>query len=134
MTSPELFDLIELIVDVPKAGLRIGDQGNIVEIMGEGQGYMVEFVDDEGYTTHLIFLEPQTFLVVRRHEKKENVSTAEQTAEITARLPDENSQRILDFVRYQYARTVPPSDAEAFDGSFVDAQQDQRERELVAAD
>ena len=134
MTKPEMFDLVEMIVDAPKAGLRVGDQGNIIEIFGDGQEYMVEFIDDEGYTTHLINLEPRTFVVAHRHQMKEPVSAIDQIGDIVARLSEEHAQRILDFVRYQYAHAVPPSEAEAFDGSFVDEQQNQPARELVAAD
>ena len=37
MTEPELFDVIELLVDLPAFNLRVGEGGAIVECLGDGK-------------------------------------------------------------------------------------------------
>ena len=44
MTKPELFDIIELLVDVPEYNLKVGTQGTIVECY-EDQSYEIEFTN-----------------------------------------------------------------------------------------
>lgn len=36
MTEPELFDVIELLVDLPAFNLRVRERGAIVECFGDG--------------------------------------------------------------------------------------------------
>ncbi len=144
MTKPQLFDLVELIVDIPQselpepeipgAELRIGDRGNIVEVLGDHEAYIVEFLDDEGYTYHWPMLEPYTFVVVWQDATREYVPLAEQIADLAARLPESAAQSIADFARFQYARTVPFRSAEWTEASSAAVQQNQPERELIAAD
>ena len=144
MIKPALFDLVEVVVDIPKdempepempgVELGIGLQGYIVEIFGDHEAYMVEFLDEEGHTTHLTTLYAEMVTVVWQREAKKDVPIAEQIANLVARLPESTSQGILDFARFQYARTVPFRSAEWSDGSSAAAQQNQPEHELVAAD
>ncbi|MBW4547956.1 MAG: DUF4926 domain-containing protein [Symplocastrum torsivum CPER-KK1] len=49
MTEPELFDVIELLVDLPEYNLRSGVQGAIVECYPGGT-YEVEFSNKDGET------------------------------------------------------------------------------------
>jgi Domain of unknown function (DUF4926) len=46
MTAPELFDVIELLVDLPESNLRAGERGAIVECFRDGK-YEVEFTNSE---------------------------------------------------------------------------------------
>jgi hypothetical protein len=48
-----------LTEDLPKGGLRAGDTGTVVAVLGEGAAFMVEFLDEEGYTTALPTLRPE---------------------------------------------------------------------------
>ena len=143
MIKPAIFDLVEVVVDIPKdempepempgVELGIGSQGYIVEIFGDHEAYMVEFLDEEGYTTHLTTLYAEMVTVVWQRETKKDVPVAEQIANLVARLPEPTAQNILDFARFQHARTVPFRSAESTDESIVEPQ-NQPERELVAAD
>ena len=47
MKSPELLDVVELLVNLPEDGLRVGTQGTIVECYGD-DAYEVEFVNGAG--------------------------------------------------------------------------------------
>ena len=47
----QLFDVVVLTENLPQEKLRRGNMGVIVEILDEKEGiFIVEFVDDEGYT------------------------------------------------------------------------------------
>ncbi|MDO8614277.1 MAG: DUF4926 domain-containing protein [Dehalococcoidia bacterium] len=50
MSKFKLFDIVVLRRDLPEEGLRAGDTGAIVELF-EGQGAIVEFLDEAGDTT-----------------------------------------------------------------------------------
>ncbi|NJR48107.1 MAG: DUF4926 domain-containing protein, partial [Hyellaceae cyanobacterium CSU_1_1] len=43
MTQPELFDVVELLIDLPESNLRAGVQGAIVECY-QDNNYEVEFL------------------------------------------------------------------------------------------
>ena len=44
---PELFDLVELLVNLPADNLSIGDRGAIVECLDETH-FEIEFTNEEG--------------------------------------------------------------------------------------
>ena len=46
MTKPELFDIIELLVDVPEYNLKVETQCTIVECY-EDQSYEIEFANSQ---------------------------------------------------------------------------------------
>ncbi|MCS6927815.1 MAG: DUF4926 domain-containing protein, partial [Candidatus Binatia bacterium] len=60
---PDLFDVVELIVDIPARGLRAGMQGTIVQCHA-GDAYEVEFANDVGETVDFLALRPEQFIVV----------------------------------------------------------------------
>lgn len=97
------------------------------------EAFLVEFVDDEGYTYFFTDLKPETFVVVWQDATRKYVPLAEQIADLAARLPESAAQSIADFARFQYARTVSFRSAERTEEASAD-QQAQPERELVAAD
>lgn len=44
MIEPKLFDIVELLVDLPESNLRLGARGAIVDCYSDGN-YEVEFSD-----------------------------------------------------------------------------------------
>jgi hypothetical protein len=65
MGSPELFDVVELLVNLPEQGLQVGAQGAIVEIYGD-RSCEVEFVNRAGETIALVVLSVGQFVVAWR--------------------------------------------------------------------
>jgi Domain of unknown function (DUF4926) len=47
MSSPELFDVVELLLNLPEQGLQVGAQGAIVDIYDDGS-CEVEFANGAG--------------------------------------------------------------------------------------
>lgn len=100
---PDLFDVVELIVDMPEHGLRAGMQGTIVQCYA-GDAYEVEFTDEAGETVDFLALRPEQFIVVWQAKTKQWVPVAEQVAALTAHLPEEAREEVLDFARFLQAR------------------------------
>ncbi|MGK7871815.1 MAG: DUF4926 domain-containing protein [Xenococcaceae cyanobacterium] len=69
MTDPELFDVIELLVDLPDFNLRAGIQGAIVECFDSGK-YEVEFTNQDGETLALCTLSSAQFMVIWKAKTK----------------------------------------------------------------
>ena len=46
----ELLDTVALIADVPAHGLTAGEVGAVVEVLGNGRAFEVEFCDNAGVT------------------------------------------------------------------------------------
>lgn len=103
---PELFDVIELIVDLPEQGLYAGMVGTIVEIHQEGTAYEVEFADDEGRAVNLLALRREQFLVIWRSRTQAWVPPADRVTELVSRLPEETAAQVLDFARFLNARLL----------------------------
>lgn len=103
MTEPELFDAIELLVDLPKAKLRAGMRGAIVECYGDDK-YEVEFPDEEGETLALCTLSSEQFIVIWKAKKQSWLSISEQIAAAINNLPEERQKEVLDFARSLYQR------------------------------
>ncbi len=64
MIEPELFDVIELLVDLPEENLRAGVRGAIVECYEDGK-YEVEFTNQEGETLALSTLSSEQIITFR---------------------------------------------------------------------
>lgn len=103
MTQPELFDVIELLVDLPEDNLRAGVQGAVVECY-EHNNYEVEFTNQEGETLALCTLSSKQFMVVWKVKTKSWLSVSEQVAAVISHLPDERKREVLDFARSLYQR------------------------------
>lgn len=104
---PDLFDVIELTVDIPGRGLHVGIQGTIVHCH-PGDVYEIEFTDEAGETLDFLALRPEQFIVVWRAKAKEWVSTAERIAALMAPLSEGAEQEVLDFARFLRARRQQP--------------------------
>ena len=96
---PDMFDVIELIVDAPEQGLYAGLQGTIV-MRYPGEAYEVEFTDQAGVTRALLALRPHEFVVVWRASTGAPVPIAEQIASLVEALPENAGREVLDFARF----------------------------------
>ncbi|MEK7793564.1 MAG: DUF4926 domain-containing protein [Candidatus Hydrogenedentota bacterium] len=70
----KLFDLVALLRDLPGTALVAGNVGTIVEVLSDGDAYLVEFGGASGETFAIEPLRPQDFLVLRYEPQSANVS------------------------------------------------------------
>ncbi len=101
MIKPELFDLVELLVDLPEYNLMIGEQGTIVEDYNDGY-YEIEFSNDLGETIALCSLPIQRFIIIWKARSKTWLSLTEKLTALIDKLPKEKQQKVLDFTRSLY--------------------------------
>jgi hypothetical protein len=101
--KPDLFDVVELLVDLPEQHLRMGARGAIVHCHPDN-ACEVEFTSEAGETLALCSLSPQEFIVVWRAKTQSWVPIAEQVAALVARLPERGEQEVLDYARFLHAR------------------------------
>jgi hypothetical protein len=73
--KPELFDVVELLVDLPDSNLSIGEQGAIVECLDDSN-YEVEFTNQYGETVAICTLNFEQFRVVWQAKTKRKVEAA----------------------------------------------------------
>jgi hypothetical protein len=102
---PDLFDVIELIVDLPEHGLRAGMQGTVVHCHSESV-CEIEFVNEDGETIALLPLHRDQFIVIWRARTREWVPLSERMAELIARLPEDMALEVLDFARFLHAKRL----------------------------
>ena len=99
MTEADLFDVIELLVDLPEYNLRAGNQGAIVECYNDDQ-YEVEFTNSDGESLALLTLDSRHFIVVWKANKKNWLPVSQRVADITIHLSEERQQEVLNFARF----------------------------------
>lgn len=61
----QLLEVVALTADVPEAHLRRGQVGTVVEILGGGSAFEVEFSDQDGQTYASLGLRPEQLMVLR---------------------------------------------------------------------
>ena len=98
MKNPELFDVIELLTDLPSHSLSAGDRGAICEKYDNSQ-YEVEFTNSDGESIAVVALSIDSFVVVWRSTSKTWVPIAEKIQAIISVLPEENLSKVFDFAR-----------------------------------
>ena len=98
---PELFDVVEVIADIPEYKLYAGMQGTIVAAHSR-DAYEVEFTDESGETLALLALHPHHFIVVWSAGMP--VSIAEQVTTLMKTLPESAGQEVLNYARFLSAR------------------------------
>lgn len=103
MTEPEIFDVIELLIDLPEDNLSVGVRGAIVECYG-ARKYEVEFTNEDGESLALCTLSPEQFMVVWKAKTKSWLSVSEQIAATVSHLSEERQQEVLNFARSLYQR------------------------------
>ncbi len=98
MKNPELFDVIELLVDLPAHSLFAGDRGAICEEYDNSQ-YEVEFTNSDGDSIALVALSTDSFIVVWRSASQTWVPISEKIQAIVSTLPEENRSKVFEFTR-----------------------------------
>ncbi len=105
MQSVTLFDVIELIVDLPHQGLYAGMQGTVLDVHGDGNAFEVEFSDEQGRVLCFLSLPPEQFMLVWRAQQRQWIPLSERIAELVSRLPEPVGGEVLDFVRFLSVRS-----------------------------
>lgn len=103
MIKPMLYDVVELLADLPEYRLYAGAQGTLVNQHTDNI-FEVEFANDDGETVGLHSLSLTLFIVVWRAEVQQWVPVAEQVAQIVQLLPDQTGEEVLDFALFLNAR------------------------------
>lgn len=102
MIAPELFDTIELLVDIPERQLYAGMLGAIVD-QYDDEHFEVEFANDAGKTEQLCTLSSDQFIVVWQNATKAPVTTADLITQLTLRLDEAKQQEVAQYARALYA-------------------------------
>ncbi len=68
-TLPRLLDVVALTGDLPGRGLRRGQVGTVVEVLG-GDVYEVEFSDNDGRTYAILALRADQVMVLHHQPAK----------------------------------------------------------------
>jgi hypothetical protein len=103
MIQPQLFDTIELLVDLPAEQLRSGAFGSIVEDYGDNT-YEVEFVNEAGETLALCTLPSAHFLVIWQQATGQRVPMTELMLQLTSRLGEADQQQVIEFAHFLHTR------------------------------
>lgn len=103
MIKPELFDVIELLVDLPEYNLRQGTQGAIVHCH-PNDTYEVEFTNEDGEAVALCSLSADQFIVVWQAKTHTWLPISEQIAALIAHLPEDARREVLDFAYFLHNR------------------------------
>ena len=101
--KPELFDIVELLVNLPEFQQSIGSQASIVECHDLNH-FEVEFSNEAGETTALCVLLPQQFIVVWQAQNKQWLTTTDKITAIFDNLSENKREEVLDFVRFLYQK------------------------------
>jgi hypothetical protein len=101
--KPELFDVVELLVNLPESQQSIGTQGSIVECHDLNH-FEVEFSNEAGETTTLCVLLPQQFIVVWQAQTKQWLTTTDKITAIFDNLSENKREEVLDFARFLYQK------------------------------
>jgi hypothetical protein len=99
----ELFDVVELLVNLPESQQSIGTQGSIVECHDLNH-FEVEFSNEAGETTALCVLLPQQFIVVWQAQTKQWLTTTDKITAIFDNLSENKREEVLDFARFLYQK------------------------------
>ena len=63
MNQPQLFDIVELLVDIPQQNIKAGMQGAIVEVYGD-RNYEIDISNSDGETLALCTLSSKDFVMI----------------------------------------------------------------------
>lgn len=64
-----LLDVVEVTEDLPEYAVRRGERGTVVEVFDNPEeAYIIEFVDDEGYSSRLAYwVRPHQITLVKAY-------------------------------------------------------------------
>ncbi len=96
MSKPDLFDVVELKINLPEFGLNQGTQGTVVECYPDGE-YEVEFTDEDGETLALCAMQPDQISVVYQAHTKQKKQILQQLFSIIHELDEERTRKVLNF-------------------------------------
>lgn len=60
----QLLDTVALTVDLPSLGLMAGEVGAVVDVLGDGEAFEVEFCDNSGITYGLHTLRAEQIIAL----------------------------------------------------------------------
>ena len=103
MLQAELYDTVELLIDLPEYNLKAGMRGALVEQYNDNT-FEVEISDDNGETLAQGAVSRDQFIVVWRTATHQDVSEEEQAAQMIARLREADRREVLDFARFLHKR------------------------------
>jgi hypothetical protein len=101
MIKPELYDVIELLTDLPQVDIKAGQLGTIVEKHNEN-AYEVEFSNSKGETLAFLAVKTNQFIVVWKSKTQDWVSLADRVSAMLEVLPEERQKQVLNFTRSLY--------------------------------
>lgn len=99
--KPDLFDVVELIVDVPEHQLKAGDRGSVVE-QHTDTVYEVEFTNAYGETLVFTSFSTDQFIVVWQSKTQSWVPLEERIAAMIASFPEERKEQVWKFAQSLY--------------------------------
>ncbi|NJL89956.1 MAG: DUF4926 domain-containing protein [Coleofasciculaceae cyanobacterium SM2_1_6] len=105
MIKPELYDVIELLIDLPQVAIKAGQLGTIVDKHNENV-YEVEFSNSQGETLAFLSVKTNQFIVVWKSETHSWVSLADRVFAMLEVLPEERQKQVLNFTRSLYQSPV----------------------------
>ena len=76
----KLIDVVALTVDLVQYNLSRGQVGTVVEILGNGTAFEVEFSDRDGRTYESVGLRPDQIMVLHFHSESSDVKPEMVTA------------------------------------------------------
>lgn len=97
-THSELFDVIELLVNLPKQNQSIGAQGTVVECY-EDSTFEMEFANETSKILAWCMLFSQQFIVVWQSVTKQWLPAAKKVTSILKQLPECKQKEILNYAR-----------------------------------
>ena len=98
MNQPELFDIVELLVNLPENKLQAGVRGAIVECY-DNDAYEVEFSNSDGETLALCTLSSNQFIIVWQAKTKSWLSLSEQITDVVKNLDAARQKEVFEFAR-----------------------------------
>ena len=101
MIKPELYDVIELLTDLPQVDIKAGQLGTIVEKHNEN-AYEVEFSNSMGETLAFLAVKTDQFIVVWKSETHSWVSLADRINAMLQIIPEDGQEKVLNFTRSLY--------------------------------
>jgi len=101
MITPELFDIVELIVNLPTLNQFIGNQGTIVECFDDGK-YEIEFTNEDGETIAQCALSADKFIVIWQSKTKQWVTISDKINAVINNLSEDRKKEVLNFARFLY--------------------------------
>jgi hypothetical protein len=99
MIKPELFDIIELMVNLPEQKQFMGSQGTIIECF-DSDKYEVEFTNENGETFPQCVLSSHQFIIVWQAKYKQWVSLSDKIDGVINLLSDERKKELLNYARF----------------------------------